>query len=272
LIVMLEVRGSRELLFDDGTFLTAASGIVSYPDADWVISDEWPVVGHFRWNVEHIPVLLSDEQMPADPLERKAVKPDCEAIARLPGGALLVLGSGSTPRRERGWILGAGPPEEISLSGLYAQLRRDLADLNIEGATLAARTLWLAQRGNGAAGINALVEIVMRGGFELRGVREVRLPEVAGVPLSLTDVAPWRDDQLLFTAVAEQTNSTYLDGECVGAAVGILVPRTGEVLALELLPEPWKVEGVSYEGGLRMVVDPDDPTRPGLLLEAAWTP
>jgi hypothetical protein len=275
---MIEIVETRPLVFDDGSFLPAASGIASRRGDDWVICDERPLVARIPAGGPLEPVSLSDERLPEDPLERKAVKPDLEAIALMPEGDLLVLGSGSTERRERGWLLPAtgGPPWEISLAALYAELRRELADLNIEGAACLGGVLWLAQRGNGADGLNALVETSYAGGdlFQLRGVRPVGLPHVDGVPLTLTDLSPGPDGTLFFTAVAEDVASTYLDGPCVGAAVGIVDPARGEVERLEMLTEPLKVEGISQPpdrpGELSLVVDPDDPTRPGLLVRARW--
>jgi hypothetical protein len=70
----------------------------------------------------------------------------------------------------------------------------------------------------------------------------------------------------VFCAVAEAGESTYLDGECVGAAVGIL--DAGGVQSLHPLAEPYKIEGVSVasSGELLLVADGDDPSRPAPLL------
>jgi hypothetical protein len=226
---------------------------------------------------------LDDTELPAGHAERKAAKPDLESLCLLPGDALLTLGSGATERRERGWVLplGGGAPEEISLSSLYATLRKDLADLNIEGAAVAGDRLWLAQRGNGRDGENALIELDL--GEALAGIRRDRaiepaairglsrheLGDVDGVPLTFSDLCPLPDGRLLFAAVAEAVESTYHDGECVGAALGVL-DSTG-VRRMEPLAEPHKVEGVSVASGpgLLLVADPDDRAVAAPLLAAS---
>ena len=77
------------------------------------------------------------------------------------------------------------------------------------------------------------------------------------------------DGRLLFSAVAEAGESTYLDGECVGAALGVL--DAGGVQALDHVAEPHKIEGVTLASGadLLMVADGDDPARPAPLLGAS---
>jgi hypothetical protein len=109
-------------------------------------------------------------ELPADSAQRKREKPDIEALALLPpapqgqGSALLALESGSKPNRRAGvlWHLDergalAGEPQRLDLAELYLALGAEIADLNIEGATVAGDQLLLFQRGNGRAGVNATV-------------------------------------------------------------------------------------------------------------------
>ena len=65
---------------------------------------------------------------------------------------------------------------------------------------------------------------------------------------------------MVFTAVAEDTNDSYNDGACAGAAVGI---ADNELRCLHRLERPYKVEGVDarMEGSvvrLLLVTDADD--------------
>ena len=85
-------------------------------------------------------------------------------------GALLALESGSKPNRRGGvlWDLDAdgaltGDPRRLDLAALYAVLEADIPDLNIEGATVAGDRLLLFQRGNGRAGVNAVIGLELRG-------------------------------------------------------------------------------------------------------------
>ena len=162
----------------------------------------------------------------------------------------------------------------MSLSNLYRELRGDVAELNIEGAAVVAGRLWLAQRGNGQEGDNMLVELDLRGGLEPEAILSKTvydLGEVESVGLTFSDLAPLPDGRLLFCAVAEDSGSTYDDGPCVGAALGLLDPATHEIVALDLLAEPHKIEGAAPApgGGVFLVADADDPDEPAPLLRTS---
>lgn len=235
-------------------------------------------------------VRLFPGELPLEHHARKARKPDLEALARLPPGegaphgALLAVGSGSTPQRSRAALLPLSPagglsedvaPRIIDLAPLYDGLRLRFPELNIEGAAVQGETLVLLQRGNGAAGVNAIVEVELAGLLAGRSVtpriQEIELGTLDGVRLTFTDVTPLADGRLVFSAAAEASASTYLDGPCVGSAVGLL-SADGRVERVERLDRVVKVEGVHAEpegGGLRllMVSDADDPAVPAVLLE-----
>ena len=251
-------------------YLAAASGLVVRGERLYVVADDEPAIGIFGQDGRGRLVPLDEEQLPLAHAERKAMKPDLEALAELPGGALLALGSGATARRERGWLWTGDRARELALGGLYAVLRERFREPNIEGAAVVGERLWLAQRGNGAAGENALVEVDV----DLKTMRAVtayELGEVEGVPLTFSDLAPLADGRLLFCAVAEDSASTYCDGPTVGAGIGVLDPRERRVQAFDLLPEPLKVEGVAPapDGGLLAVADADEASRPAPLLRVS---
>ena len=135
--------------------------------------------------------------------------------------------------------------------------------------------MWLAQRGNGADSENALIELhatdTPPAADAIAGIRGYELGEIDGVPLTFTDLAPGPNGNLLFTAAAENTDSTYYDGECLGAAVGVLDPRAGELIGLWRLPTRHKVEGVdtAADGSLLLVADADDAKQPAPLFSAS---
>lgn len=248
--------------------VAAASGLVVRGDRMYVVADDELALAVFEGGLTGRLHRLSDEELPLDHDARKAAKPDLEALTELPDGSLLVLGSGATERRDRGWVWRDGEVRGLALGGLYGVLRERFDELNIEGAAVVGDRLLLAQRGNGAAGENALVEVDL----ELRtmhGVTAYDLGEVGGVPLGFSDLAPLPDGRLLFCAVAEDSASTYHDGPCVGAGVGILDPGAHDVVALDLLPEPHKIEGValSGDGDVLAVADADDVNVPAPLLK-----
>lgn len=70
----------------------------------------------------------------------------------------------------------------------------------------------------------------------------------------------WVTDGFFFLAVAEKTESTYLDGEYVGSAVGC-INANDEIIFKETLLCPEKPEGLWYETATEkfyIVTDADD--------------
>lgn len=106
-------------------------------------------------------VQLFEGELPSDHKERKAEKPDLEALTALPAipgypfGALLGVGSGSKPSRQRAVLLRLdehgvidGDAVHVDLAPLYQSLRARFDDLNIEGLFIAGSEFCLLQRGN----------------------------------------------------------------------------------------------------------------------------
>ena len=300
---MIEARQVRELTIDaprgeaGGHFIAAGSGLVRTGEHLYVIADDERELAVFAPDgdspgrlARFLPGVL-----PTDPEKRKRCKPDLEALALLPSpdrgaGVLFGLESGSRPQRRGGvlWQLderGAldGRPRRVDIAPLYQALEAEIPDLNVEGATVVGERLLLFQRGNGPAGVNAVIELdfgmawreLEQGRLSARPLRRIRpyeLGEVEGVRLCFSDATALRDGSVLFTAVAEAGDDTYLDGACVGAAIG-LIGAGGELIAIEVLEPAAKVEGVEAEersDGLRvlMVADADDPGKPSPLLVA----
>ena len=245
--------------------VAAASGLVRRSGRLIVAADDelalavfGPDGGAGEW------VALDGDPLPLEPGERKAAKPDVEALALMPGGSVLALGSGATAARERAWLWPPGDrPEPLELGRLYARLREAVPDLNVEGAAWHEGALWLAQRGNGPAGRNALLRIDLERAA-VEEVVEVVLGELDGIPLTLSDLDPRPDGRLAFAAVAEATASTYEDGPIGGAALGVVDSATGAVAELEPLAAALKVEGLC---GDLIVADADDHSRPAPLLQ-----
>ena len=302
---MLDVREVAKLYVDTPLqrgrppYIGTASGLVGRGGRLYVVADDEAAIGVFDrgGGGGRLPA-LDREVLPLEPARRKAQKPDLESLAALPpgpdwpGGGLLTLGSGATARRERGWLWPldgdelSGDPLELTLSSLYEALRSELANLNIEGAAVVEDRLWLAQRGNGAEGYNALVELSLEdvarsiaadatiAPSAVRGFRRIELGSVDGVEITFSDLAPLGTHSLVFCAIAEAVESTYLDGPCVGSAVGVLDPASGEPIALEHMPEPLKIEGVTVTSAddneleLLLVADADTMDEPSPLLAA----
>lgn len=299
---MLETRLIRTLdlhapsSHNRAAHLSAASGLVSVGEHWYVVADDEHHLGMFSSTHEAPGRLLRifAGTLPDKLKPRKARKPDLEALVLLPrfrdypSGALLALASGSRPNRQMGVLLGLDAegaidraPTVFDLAELYAGLGGHVDQLNIEGAVVLGDRLRLLQRGNNRS-TNAIIEFALspllgalssrqpvRLNLEL-DIRPINLGEVAGIPLCFTDGAALPNGDMVFTAVAEDTDDCYLDGACAGSAVGIL--RSDRSLArIELLAGAPKVEGLEVQVRgtalhLLMVTDGDDAALPARLL------
>jgi hypothetical protein len=250
--------------------VSAASGVVQSGDFAYVIGDDELFLAAFRVSGQSPGrlhrVLAGDLPLGHD--ARKRAKPDLEVLTALPPfgqhphGALLGLGSGSRPTRDRGFVWALAPdgsldgrPDEIDLEPLYTLLREIVEDLNVEGAAVMGDGFRLLQRGNGALGANVVAELPLDEMIdalagertlavtELRGMRSYDLGRLGGARLTFSDASPLGDDLLVFTASAEATSDTYSDGEIAGSVVGT-IDRDGEVRRLHAIDSAYKVEGV----------------------------
>jgi hypothetical protein len=234
-------------------------------------------------------IALRPGALPEGHEARKRAKPDLECAVFVAPGVLLVLGSGSTDGRMRGFAVDVRPgsggvAREVDLAPLYRELRRRFPELNVEGAAACGDALRLLQRGNGPAGVNAVVDLdlagvraaLASGGRALdaslvRAVVRVDLGSLRGVRLGFTDASTLADGALLFSAAAEASADTFHDGPCAGSVLGALDARGG-VLWMEPLAGTLKIEGVhvtaAAPGRAFLADDPDDRSRRSTLLEA----
>lgn len=298
---MLEVRVVRTLSVETDaalSHLSAASGLVQVGQRLYVVADDEHTLALFDVSGEHAGRLhrLFDGELPDKPKARKAAKPDLEALAHLPPwpacpqGALLALGSGSRPQRQRAALLAFneagdihGAVREIDLSPLYAPLHARHEQLNIEGAFVATGRFCLMQRGNQASPVNVLIsydgqaiQAWLDGAGPAPGPLsgfQYELGDIDGVPLCFTDGAALPDGGWVFCAAAEATDDSYLDGPCRGSAVGA-VAADGRLLGVWPLSLRCKAEGIAVTVAngtleLLLVTDPDDRGEPALLLSAS---
>lgn len=278
-------------------FLSAASGLVQVAGTLYIVADDEVHLGVFALAGESPGYLrrLFDGSLPSAPPARKRHKPDLEALTLLPPfdnyphGALLALGSGSKRRRHRGSLLALDTSgalksgvRTIDCAPLHAELAHVFADLNLEGAAVIVDEFVLLQRGNQSASANAVIRYplaALQTALAIGDALPAARPEaivyydlgaIDGVPLSFTDATDLPTGELLFTAVAEATDNSYLDGACVGAAIG-LIDNAGRLRRIERLAVPYKLEGLHAwrEGDavrLLAVTDADDPAVPAALL------
>jgi hypothetical protein len=271
-------------------WLSAASGLVRTADEFCVVADDELHLGRFTLDAGRAGRLLRlfPGDLPATRKQRKKQKPDLEVLMRLPfsaaypHGALMALGSGSGLRRCRGALiaLGAqgrvtGRPRSIDATRLFARLARSFSDLNLEGGWVAGHRLYLLQRGNKGSSPNAVLEWELKpmlrhllreralADVDPVNVREFDLGDIRGVPLCFTDASPLPQGGWLFSAVAENTGSSYEDGPCLGSAIGRVDARS-RLRWIRRAPRQFKIEGIdAHQDGAQLqawlVTDADDP-------------
>jgi hypothetical protein len=293
----LELRSLRELDLEEApgdghpAHVSSASGVARRGDFVYVIGDDLLQLAQFRLSEPRPGTLrrvFDEREGPG-----KGSKPDLEVLTVLPPftgtpfGALLGLGSGSGPGRDRGfvWPLAhdgslRGERSLIDLGPLYALLGRRIEGLNIEGACVMGERLWLLHRGNRSPVPNAVAELslpevmqAVRGDRiidveELETLRAYDLGDLDGVPLTFSDATPLGGQILVFTASAEGE-----DGRIQGSVVGS-IDLDGHVARLRTIDRRWKVEGVhaTIDTGVMdflFVCDQDDPEQASPLLSAA---
>ncbi|HJX45414.1 MAG TPA: hypothetical protein VJ352_17225 [Geodermatophilus sp.] len=295
----VEITGVRGLRFDDGTPVTAASGIAPLGDG-WLIAQDDATHAAWQRPGSTSPVRLlppvDGHDVFSEAAGTKGLKPDIEVACPVEADgdpAVLLLGSGSAARRTRGVLVtldGDRPGVRAAeLGPLYAAVGTRLGlgpgELNLEGASRSGGVLRWYQRGNRAAGVaNAGVEVPLEAlvavllgraapdSVPLGPVHRLELGEVAGVGLAVTDAVALPDGRELLCAAAEDTPNAVDDGPVVATAL-VLVDG-GRVLDTAPLPEVdgrvVKIEGLALQGTgggtvrLVAVVDEDDAELPSL--------
>jgi hypothetical protein len=271
--------------------VSAASGLVCANGRAYVVSDDEHHLAVFR--DLHAPgslhrILAGD--LPHSKKARKRLKADLESLFLWPARqALVALGSGSRPNRDTGVLIALRADAEpalrvrrFDLKPLYEPLRALLGEINIEGAMVLGDALVLLNRGvSGKTESAALhyrlgdLQQVVDGSqrrVKPRSIHPYRLGAIDGVELGFTDGCALPGGGWVFCAAAENTDSSYADGACRGSAVGVVDAR-GELVALQRLASPFKVEGIAAHQGegaidLCLVTDADDPLLSSQLLRA----
>lgn len=284
--MQVEVERTRQLRFDDGRPVRAASAVAPYGDGHLVVQDD---ATHAAWvrpaSVERVRVLPAVEghEVFSSAAGTKHLKPDLEAATRVPDGRVLLLGSGSAAGRTLLALVRQDRVVVRDLPGLYAAvaglLQTPPGTLNLEGACVVDRQLRWFQRGAASlpsasvdVDLAALVAAVESAGGEVpvSGPRVYELGDVDGVALAVTDAVTLPDGRVLLSAAAEDTPNPVDDGPVVGAAL-VLLDGDRVVESLALPPAAGgvhKVEGLALltatPGRLRVlaVVDDDDPEVP----------
>lgn len=278
--------------------LSAASGLVQVGPWLYVVADDELHLGQFLLNGNTHGQLhrCFAGELPLEHEERKAEKPDIEVLTLIPQpnnpsrNALLALGSGSKKKRRRSALVLldhtgniGGQAETIDLSNFYKFLKREIGKLNIEGAAIVEDNFFLFQRGNKKNKLNASIGLSLADFYQILlapdkkyephiHITPYELGDIDGVPLCFTDATALGDGEIIFTASAENTSDSYLDGQCMGSAIGV-INRKGDLVLLDAVDKTVKLEGIEANKTssgieLLLVTDADDAARPAQLYSA----
>jgi hypothetical protein len=181
----------------------------------------------------------------------KSEKPDFEAITHF-GDNLYVFGSGSTEKRNKMVQINT-LEKEIStndLTDLYGVMQSfgeiKPEDFNIEGAIYTGEEWYLFNRGNGKSAKNVLFTIQGKNLINEFNIlsNNYKLPKIKGVRSSFTDAVAL-DDKIYFLSTAEDTDSTYNDGEILGSFIGCIDTKTMKIDFTKKISDTHKFEGLT---------------------------
>jgi hypothetical protein len=227
----------------------SASGLIYKDNSLFIIGDNSGFL--YEYNIDS--KNLQRQQIIENATENivKSEKPDFEAITHF-GDNLYVFGSGSTPKRNKMVQINT-VEKEISTNDLtdlygvmqsFGEIKPD--DFNIEGAIYNGESWFLFNRGNGKSKKNIVFTIHgknLTNEFNILS-NDYKLPKIKGVRSSFTD-AILVDTKIYFLATAEDTNSTYKDGEILGSCIGRIDLETMKIDFIEKISDSHKFEGIT---------------------------
>ena len=232
--------------------ISSASGLVYKNDSLYIISDDSNYLYEYSIANADLEKHLLIENEAVNENISKNVKSDFEAITQFDDD-IFVVGSGSTIVRNK----------MIQVSDLQKRVlqNHDLTDLylsmhyfagisaeefNIEGVIFTGEKWYFFQRGNGKSAKNGIFTIespYFTQGYSML-YASYDLPKINGVQASFTD-AILVDDSFYFLASAEDSQSTYLDGEVVGSSIGRINIETMKLKEVVTVTDTHKFEGLT---------------------------
>ena len=220
----------------------SASGIVFTNQSLYIISDNAGYLYQYNLELDKLlkhPIIENPSENIA-----KISKPDFESITQK-GSELHIFGSGSTQTRNKNIVFNIQNHEiqENDFSEMYQNIKNTIKisdeELNIEGALFHSEKLYLFQRGNGGNSKNGIIIISNNIHFQ-----HIQLPKIKHVETSFTD-AILVHDKIYFLASAEDTISTYDDGEVLGSIIGCIDIETFKIEFTIQISNSHKFEGLT---------------------------
>lgn len=223
----------------------SASGLVYLDEKLYIISDSSNYLYEYHISDEKLNKIALVEN-PQENIAKKD-KPDFEAIVQKDGD-LFLFGSGSTENRNRAFKYKSGKISVKDISAMYSRIKKQFNftddELNIEGVILNSESILLFQRGNGLSGKNGIIYANDNAENAEIDFIPFDLPKIKNVAATFTD-AILVDGTIYFLATAEDTTSTYLDGEVLGSLIGSIDLNTMKLINTIQITEKYKFEGLT---------------------------
>ncbi|MBC7440820.1 MAG: hypothetical protein H7250_12665 [Flavobacterium sp.] len=225
--------------------LSNSSGLVLRKDNLYLIADNATFL--YQYNLQKnttnkIP--LAENAL--DNIE-KSKKPDFESIVFY-DKKLLLFGSGSTSKRENlvTFNLKKQKSKWSDLSALYHLLKNKFMisddEFNIEGVVYYKKSIFFFQRGNANSTKNGIIEINDK--KHSLDFHPFEMPEIQHIAYTFTDATVVKN-KIYFLASAENTESTYNDGEVLGSLMGCIDIKTKKLEFTQIVSENQKFEGIT---------------------------
>jgi hypothetical protein len=232
--------------------ISSASGLIYKNDSLYIISDNSNVLYEYSMATADLQKHFLIENEAVNENVPKNLKSDFEAITKYEDD-VFVVGSGSTSVRNkmiqlsetRKTVLQNHDLTDLYLS-MYYFAGISAEDFNIEGVIFTGEKWYFFQRGNGKNAKNGIFTIespYFTQGYSLF-YNSFNLPKINGIPTSFTD-AILVDDTFYFLAAAEDSQSTYLDGEVAGSCVGQIDLKTMKLKKIKKISNEHKFEGIT---------------------------
>ncbi|HEX9979343.1 MAG TPA: hypothetical protein VGB50_02125 [Flavobacterium sp.] len=240
---------SLELLFHI-IGIGSASGLFYANNSIFVISDNGSLLYQYNTADKSLGKSILINSDVTENIKKKQ-KPDFEAFAHDEKN-YYVFGSGSTEKRNRMVTVDRKTKNAISesdLTAIYTEMRvisnMTADDFNIEGVVKKKDTWYFLNRGNGPAGRNIIFTI--NGNLDTKGkitFKEFSLPQENNSKATFSD-GVLVGNNLYFLAAAENSNSTYLDGDVLGSWVGRIDLKKMELAEIKKIDGNHKFEGIA---------------------------
>jgi hypothetical protein len=231
----------------------SASGLFLHEDLLYIIGDNSGHLNEYNTKTKKLRKIQILFDKTLDQLENihKSLKPDFEILCHN-NNKLYILGSGSTPKRNLmiEFDLKTQKVIQKDLTETYALLKSiskiDDQNFNLEGAALTGNEWLLFNRGNGLDAKNGIFKIQETDLAKTKQVKfnPFKLPNIDHVESSFTDAVLVKNE-IFFIATAEDTKSTYADGEILGSFIGSINLQTLKLTFSNKISGKHKFEGIT---------------------------